>query len=147
MRVDPERLRPSDVPEQVGDPSRLRALTGWQPRIPIEQTLRDLLDDWRAARCALAAPAPAMKLLLTGATGFLGRDRRAPAEPSAATRCACWRGPTSRLAGLPEGCEAAIGDVADAASLRRAAEGCEAVLHMAALVKIWVSRSRPASTP
>jgi len=56
VRVDPERLRPSDVPAQVGDPSRLRAATGWEPRIPLERTLRDLLDDWRA-RTATAPPA------------------------------------------------------------------------------------------
>ena len=48
VRVDPQRLRPSDVPVQVGDPSRLKAATGWEPRIPLERTLRDLLDDWRA---------------------------------------------------------------------------------------------------
>ena len=47
VRVDPERLRPSDVPVQVGDPGRLRAATGWQPEIPLERTLGDLLDDWR----------------------------------------------------------------------------------------------------
>jgi GDP-4-dehydro-6-deoxy-D-mannose reductase len=48
VRVDQNRLRPSDVPAQVGDPSRLRAATGWEPRIPLEQTLVDLLSDWRA---------------------------------------------------------------------------------------------------
>ncbi len=48
VQVDPARLRPSDVPVQVGDASRLRAATGWEPRIPLERTLRDLLDDWRA---------------------------------------------------------------------------------------------------
>jgi GDP-4-dehydro-6-deoxy-D-mannose reductase len=47
VRVDPDRLRPSDVPVQVGDPARLRAATGWEPVIPLEQTLRDLLEDWR----------------------------------------------------------------------------------------------------
>ena len=47
VRVDPERLRPSDIPVLVGDPSRLRAATGWEPRIPLERTLSDLLDDWR----------------------------------------------------------------------------------------------------
>ena len=57
VRVDPERLRPSDVPAQIGDPSRLRAATGWEPRIPLERTLQDLLDDWRA-RTATSAPAP-----------------------------------------------------------------------------------------
>jgi GDP-4-dehydro-6-deoxy-D-mannose reductase len=48
VQVDPARLRPSDVPVQVGDASRLRAATGWEPRIPLERTLSDLLDDWRA---------------------------------------------------------------------------------------------------
>jgi len=35
------------VPAQVGDPRRLREATGWEPRLPLEQTLRDLLQDWR----------------------------------------------------------------------------------------------------
>ncbi len=47
IRVDPERLRPADVPVLVGDPSRLQAATGWKPEIPLEQTLEDLLSDWR----------------------------------------------------------------------------------------------------
>jgi GDP-4-dehydro-6-deoxy-D-mannose reductase len=47
VRVDPERLRPSDVPALVGDPSKLHADTGWRPSIPLERTLSDLLDDWR----------------------------------------------------------------------------------------------------
>jgi GDP-4-dehydro-6-deoxy-D-mannose reductase len=55
VRVDPERLRPSDVPVQVGDPARLRAATGWEPGVPLEQTLRDLLDDWRQRTAAPAA--------------------------------------------------------------------------------------------
>jgi GDP-4-dehydro-6-deoxy-D-mannose reductase len=49
VTVDPGRLRPSDNPVVLGDPSRLTAETGWQPDIPIERTLRDLLDYWRAA--------------------------------------------------------------------------------------------------
>jgi GDP-4-dehydro-6-deoxy-D-mannose reductase len=47
VRVDAARLRPADVPAQVGDPSRLRQATGWQPEIPLEQSLADLLEDWR----------------------------------------------------------------------------------------------------
>jgi GDP-4-dehydro-6-deoxy-D-mannose reductase len=47
VRVDPDRLRPTDNPVVLGDPSRLRAETGWAPRIPIEQTLQDLLAYWR----------------------------------------------------------------------------------------------------
>jgi GDP-4-dehydro-6-deoxy-D-mannose reductase len=52
VRIDPERLRPSDVPAQVGDPARLRAATGWEPRIPLDQTLVDLLEDWRQRTAA-----------------------------------------------------------------------------------------------
>jgi GDP-4-dehydro-6-deoxy-D-mannose reductase len=47
VRQDPARLRPSDVPILVGDPSRFRKATGWEPTIPFEQTLRDMLDYWR----------------------------------------------------------------------------------------------------
>jgi GDP-4-dehydro-6-deoxy-D-mannose reductase len=41
--VDPDRARPADVLVQVGDHSRIRALTGWQPEIPLEKTLADVL--------------------------------------------------------------------------------------------------------
>jgi GDP-4-dehydro-6-deoxy-D-mannose reductase len=44
---DPDRLRPSDVPRLEGDATRLREATGWEPSIPFEQTLRDLLAYWR----------------------------------------------------------------------------------------------------
>jgi GDP-4-dehydro-6-deoxy-D-mannose reductase len=58
VRVDKERLRPSDVPAQVGDPSRLRVATSWEPRIPLEETLRDLLSDWRTRVAGTAARTP-----------------------------------------------------------------------------------------
>jgi GDP-4-dehydro-6-deoxy-D-mannose reductase len=48
VREDPERLRPSDVPVLLGDSSRFRKATGWEPKIPYERTLRDMLDYWRA---------------------------------------------------------------------------------------------------
>jgi GDP-4-dehydro-6-deoxy-D-mannose reductase len=41
--VDPARARPADVPEVSGDPRRTNALTGWQPAIPLDQTLADVL--------------------------------------------------------------------------------------------------------
>ena len=47
IKVDPARLRPSDVPLVVGDPRRVRDELGWQPEIPIEQTIDDLLEYWR----------------------------------------------------------------------------------------------------
>lgn len=47
VRQDPARMRPSDVPRHVGNASKLRAATGWQPTIPFERTLLDILNDWR----------------------------------------------------------------------------------------------------
>jgi GDP-4-dehydro-6-deoxy-D-mannose reductase len=41
---DPSLLRPADVPYLVGDASKLRAATGWAPTIPLEHTIRDLVD-------------------------------------------------------------------------------------------------------
>jgi len=48
IEMDPERLRPSDNPVIAGDRSRISTETGWAPKIPIQQTLDDLLDYWRA---------------------------------------------------------------------------------------------------
>jgi GDP-4-dehydro-6-deoxy-D-mannose reductase len=48
VRQDPARLRPSDVPILLGDNSKFVKATGWKPTIPFEQTLRDMLDYWRA---------------------------------------------------------------------------------------------------
>ncbi len=47
VEIDPDRLRPSDVEVLLGDSSKFRADTGWEPRIPFDTTLRDLLDYWR----------------------------------------------------------------------------------------------------
>ena len=47
--IDPTRLRPSDQPMLLGDRTRLTALTGWVPEIPIAQTLREILDEQRRA--------------------------------------------------------------------------------------------------
>jgi GDP-4-dehydro-6-deoxy-D-mannose reductase len=54
VEVDPARLRPSDVSSIVGANQKLRAATGWAPRLPLADTLRDTLDWWRleAARTA-----------------------------------------------------------------------------------------------
>jgi GDP-4-dehydro-6-deoxy-D-mannose reductase len=57
IEIDPERLRPSDVPVLIGDSSKFRADTGWEPRIPFDRTLIDVLDFWRA-RVAAGAPLP-----------------------------------------------------------------------------------------
>jgi GDP-4-dehydro-6-deoxy-D-mannose reductase len=45
--LDPARLRPSDVPVLFSDCTKLKELTGWEPKIPFKQTLQDLLEYWR----------------------------------------------------------------------------------------------------
>jgi len=44
---DPDLLRPVDTPVLRGDPRRLHEATGWEPTISLDQTLADVLDDWR----------------------------------------------------------------------------------------------------
>ncbi|MFH0847736.1 MAG: GDP-mannose 4,6-dehydratase [Chloroflexota bacterium] len=47
IRQDSTRMRPSDVQILQGDSSKFRKETGWEPQIPFEQTLEDLLNYWR----------------------------------------------------------------------------------------------------
>ncbi|TDX65686.1 GDP-4-dehydro-6-deoxy-D-mannose reductase [Methylosinus sp. sav-2] len=47
--VDPDRLRPADIPIARCAAGKMRAATGWSPRRTIDETLVDLLDHWRAA--------------------------------------------------------------------------------------------------
>jgi GDP-4-dehydro-6-deoxy-D-mannose reductase len=49
LTVDPSLVRATDVPVLVGDPTRLLDATGWEPRISLERTLADVLEDARAA--------------------------------------------------------------------------------------------------
>jgi GDP-4-dehydro-6-deoxy-D-mannose reductase len=48
VRTDPARLRPSDEPVLQGDNRKLRAATGWEPTVSIEQIVDELLEYWRA---------------------------------------------------------------------------------------------------
>jgi GDP-4-dehydro-6-deoxy-D-mannose reductase len=48
VEPDPARMRPSDVPDVRCDAGKFRALTGWEPTIAFETTLRDVLEYWRA---------------------------------------------------------------------------------------------------
>jgi GDP-4-dehydro-6-deoxy-D-mannose reductase len=45
--VDPDRVRAVDIPTLSGNASRLRSL-GWEPRVPLHETLEDLLRDAEA---------------------------------------------------------------------------------------------------
>jgi GDP-4-dehydro-6-deoxy-D-mannose reductase len=47
QKVEPGRK--SDTTVTRADSSKLHKTTGWQPRIPLDQTLEDILADWRHA--------------------------------------------------------------------------------------------------
>ena len=47
IREDPARMRPADVPLSAGDAAKLRAATGWAPRISLAAALRAVYDDAR----------------------------------------------------------------------------------------------------
>ena len=40
-------MRPADEPILLGDNTKLREAIGWQPRIPLEESARRILDHWR----------------------------------------------------------------------------------------------------
>ena len=46
--LNPELMRPIDIPLVVCDATRLREQTGWAPQTPLRQTLLDILNYWRA---------------------------------------------------------------------------------------------------
>lgn len=47
VEVDPERLRPIDADLQVPDCTKFKKHSGWEPMIPYDKTMRDLLEYWR----------------------------------------------------------------------------------------------------
>lgn len=47
IEVDPNKLRPVDVPVIEADTAKLRACTGWSPEISLETTIQETLDYWR----------------------------------------------------------------------------------------------------
>ena len=55
VESDPLRLRPADVPYLVGDPSAIARDVGWSATIPLEDTLQDVLDEWRARATGVGA--------------------------------------------------------------------------------------------
>lgn len=80
-----------------------------------------------------------MSTLITGATGFIGgrlaaRLVREDVPVRCLVRATSDTAPLERL-----GAELVTGDVTDAASLRRAADGCQTVFHCAALVSDWAT--------
>ncbi len=47
IEQDSNKIRPSDIPNLLGDNTKLVQSIGWKPLIPIEQTLQEILNYWR----------------------------------------------------------------------------------------------------
>lgn len=47
VEIDRNKLRPVDVPVIEADISKINQLTGWKPKIPLDQTIQETLDYWR----------------------------------------------------------------------------------------------------
>ncbi len=47
VEVAADRMRSIDISTVVGSADALRAVSGWEPRVPWRQTLVDVLEDWR----------------------------------------------------------------------------------------------------
>ena len=48
IKIDPSRYRPVDANYIKGSNSKIKDAIGWQPKIPIETTLQDLLAFWES---------------------------------------------------------------------------------------------------
>jgi GDP-4-dehydro-6-deoxy-D-mannose reductase len=48
LESDPSKFRVADTPISYGSNEKIKQHTGWQPQIPFEQTIKDILDEWRA---------------------------------------------------------------------------------------------------
>ncbi|MFW9968246.1 MAG: NAD-dependent epimerase/dehydratase family protein [Candidatus Thorarchaeota archaeon] len=79
-----------------------------------------------------------MKVLVTGATGFIGRKLVAALVEAGHDVTAFVR-PTSNRAGLPEGIQFSEGEMLDARSLNNAVEGQDVVIHLAAYFDFYPS--------
>jgi len=45
--IDPEYIRPTQVPRLIADTSKFRAATGWEPKISFDTILSETLEYWR----------------------------------------------------------------------------------------------------
>lgn len=47
IKIDPNKIRPVDVPIIEADITKINQATGWKPEIPLEQTILETLNYWR----------------------------------------------------------------------------------------------------
>ena len=129
---DPARFRPNDVPLA----GRRSPAADRRDRLATRHTVRAHRRR-SAGVLATASPHPLMRVLVTGGTGYLGRAvvrafAAAGHEVVALSRTASRSG-VSTLA--------VDGDVRNREAVERAADGCQVICHLAALVALWRARS------
>jgi GDP-4-dehydro-6-deoxy-D-mannose reductase len=47
IKINQELVRPSDVPVLIADAAKFSSLTGWKPKISLEETISDILESYR----------------------------------------------------------------------------------------------------
>ncbi len=50
VKVDSNKLRPVDIPIIEADTRKLKRATGWEPLIPLQQTIEETLEYWREGK-------------------------------------------------------------------------------------------------
>ena len=86
-----------------------------------------------------------MKVFLTGGTGFIGGEVARQLRGRGDEVVCLVRSPEKATKLTELGCELAAGDLGDAAALRRGMDGCEAVIHAAAMYEVGIpAKQRPA---
>ncbi|MDQ2630492.1 MAG: NAD-dependent epimerase/dehydratase family protein [Actinomycetota bacterium] len=85
-----------------------------------------------------------MKVFLTGGTGFIGGETARQLRQRGDEVVALVRSPAKGAKLNELGCELVAGDLGDAAALRKGMEGCDAVIHAAAMYEVGIpARQRP----
>jgi UDP-glucose 4-epimerase len=87
-----------------------------------------------------------MQVLITGGAGFIGSHTVATARSAGLAVRVLDDLSTGRRENIPADVELVVGDVADPECVRQAVAGCDAVVHLAALVSVPQSLGAPAET-
>src|SRR5215218_9348866 len=86
-----------------------------------------------------------MKIFVTGGTGFIGGEIVRQLRDRGDEVVCLVRNPEKGKAAAGLGCELAAGDLGDEAAIRAGMEGCDAVIHAAAMYEVGIpAKQRPA---
>lgn len=86
-----------------------------------------------------------MKVFVTGGTGFIGGEVVRQLRDRGDEVACLVRSPAKSKAVAELGCELVAGDLGDAAAIRAGMEGCDAVVHAAAIYEVGIPRSQQAA--